>query len=252
MFPFLSAQNYAVLFPDHEGPRMSYAAGKMAGHAVLDSVRGMLSERPDLAESPIVMHGYSGGAIATAWAAQLQPTYARSCGSPARPQGNAHRLRSVVRQHEPRRGRRTFAAATIGQAREFPELVQIFGDFALYCAIRARTCRSLHWPLRVCCDSTWICSRRSPSRSSRSWDNTLSPQTGRALSPRQCLCCSTTARAVRRWAICSSRKRVPQLRDAWRANGADVDYWALPGEHVTADMFAIPWVVNWIRRKLLG
>lgn len=55
---------------------MSYAAGKMAGHAVLDSVRGMLSERPDLAESPIVMHGYSGGAIATAWAAQLQPTYA--------------------------------------------------------------------------------------------------------------------------------------------------------------------------------
>ncbi|SLC84605.1 inactive lipase [Mycobacteroides abscessus subsp. massiliense] len=38
MFPFLSAQNYAVLFPDHEGPRMSYAAGKMAGHALLAAI----------------------------------------------------------------------------------------------------------------------------------------------------------------------------------------------------------------------
>ncbi|CPZ69082.1 Probable lipase [Mycobacteroides abscessus] len=87
MFPFLSAQNYAVLFPDHEGPRMSYAAGKMAGHAVLDSVRGMLSERPDLAESPIVMHGYSGGAIARRGRRSCSPPTLRSCGSPARPQG---------------------------------------------------------------------------------------------------------------------------------------------------------------------
>jgi hypothetical protein len=32
-----------VVVPDHEGPRHAYAAGRMAGHAVLDSVRGALA-----------------------------------------------------------------------------------------------------------------------------------------------------------------------------------------------------------------
>lgn len=33
--PLLLARNYAVLIPDHEGPRMAYSAGVMAAHAVL-------------------------------------------------------------------------------------------------------------------------------------------------------------------------------------------------------------------------
>ncbi|OBJ70201.1 hypothetical protein A5643_01010 [Mycobacterium sp. 1274756.6] len=51
LLPLLLARNYAVLLPDHEGPRMAYSAGRMAGHVVLDSVRGMRTLRPELAES---------------------------------------------------------------------------------------------------------------------------------------------------------------------------------------------------------
>ncbi|SLF93311.1 lipase family protein [Mycobacteroides abscessus] len=254
MFPFLSAQNYAVLFPDHEGPRMSYAAGKMAGHAVLDSVRGMLSERPDLAESPIVMHGYSGGAIATAWAAQLQPTYApelRIAGAAAggTPTDYALLYGSMNRGV----GAGLFAAATIGQAREFPELVQIFGDFALYCAIRAKNMPQP--PLAAAgllrFDLDLLAAIAKPFESELGQHVIAANRPG-ALTPTMPVLLYHGSRSKAVGDLFIPEEGALALRDAWRTNGADVDYWALPGEHVTADMFAIPWVVNWIRRKLLG
>ncbi|NNH70740.1 lipase [Nocardia uniformis] len=71
------ARGYAVLIPDHEGPRMAYAEPYVAGHAVLDSiraVRGSLSE--EFGASDFGMIGYSGGAIATNAAAKLLDEYA--------------------------------------------------------------------------------------------------------------------------------------------------------------------------------
>lgn len=73
----LAAQRgYAVLVPDHEGPRMAYAEPTTAGHVVLDSLRAMRAMDDRFAESPVVMTGYSGGAIATNGAAKLIDSYA--------------------------------------------------------------------------------------------------------------------------------------------------------------------------------
>lgn len=70
-------RGYAVLIPDHEGPRMAYAEPYVAGHAVLDSiraVRGSLSN--EFGDSRFGMIGYSGGAIATNAAVKLMDDYA--------------------------------------------------------------------------------------------------------------------------------------------------------------------------------
>lgn len=167
--------------------------------------------------------------------------------------GNAHRLRSVVWQHEPRRGRRAFAAATIGQAREFPELVQIFGDFALYCAIRAKNMPQP--PLAAAgllrFDLDLLAAIAKPFESELGQHVIAANRPG-ALTPTMPVLLYHGSRSKAVGDLFIPEEGALALRDAWRANGADVDYWALPGEHVTADMFAIPWVVNWIRRKLLG
>lgn len=70
-------RGYAVLIPDHEGPRMTYGEPFVAGHAILDTIRGMRSLYPaEFGESPVAMMGYSGGAIATSGAAKLIDEYA--------------------------------------------------------------------------------------------------------------------------------------------------------------------------------
>lgn len=72
-------QGYTVSSPDYEGPEAAFTAGRLSGRVVLDSMRAVknfrfllgLNSNPD-----IVGVGYSGGAIATGWAAGLHPTYA--------------------------------------------------------------------------------------------------------------------------------------------------------------------------------
>ncbi|KAK0714734.1 secretory lipase-domain-containing protein [Lasiosphaeris hirsuta] len=69
-----------VSVPDYEGPLASYAAGLQAGHATLDAVRavmqvaGVFGLRMDIAKT--ALWGYSGGALASEWAAELSGQYA--------------------------------------------------------------------------------------------------------------------------------------------------------------------------------
>ncbi|WP_185981756.1 lipase family protein [Skermania sp. ID1734] len=73
----LLGRGYAVVMTDYQGPLMAYAHGPTEGPEVLDGIRAALAfPAAGLAGSPVAMVGYSGGAIATVWAAQLQPTYA--------------------------------------------------------------------------------------------------------------------------------------------------------------------------------
>ncbi|KAI1328537.1 LIP-domain-containing protein [Xylariaceae sp. FL0255] len=64
---------------DFEGPKASFALGPQEGHAVLDSVHAALSSQP-FHSSPentrLAMWGYSGGSIASTFAAELQASYA--------------------------------------------------------------------------------------------------------------------------------------------------------------------------------
>jgi hypothetical protein len=68
----------AVVVPDTEGENADFAAGPEYGYNTLDSVRAALkSSSTGLAGSEkIGLIGYSGGAIATEWAAELAPSYA--------------------------------------------------------------------------------------------------------------------------------------------------------------------------------
>ena len=71
---------YIVSSPDYEGPEAAFGTGRLAGTAVLDSMRAVANFQTALRLSPnipeIFGYGYSGGAIATGWAASLQPRYA--------------------------------------------------------------------------------------------------------------------------------------------------------------------------------
>ncbi|MGW0174530.1 lipase family protein [Rhodococcus sp. NPDC003322] len=70
-------RGYAVLIPDHEGPRMAYGEPFVAGHAILDTIRGMRTLYPvEFGTSKLAMMGYSGGSIATHGAVKLIDSYA--------------------------------------------------------------------------------------------------------------------------------------------------------------------------------
>lgn len=73
------SQGYIVASPDYEGPDSAFAAGRLEGMAVLDSMRAVQSFTPlGLSSNPKIFgSGYSGGAIANGWAAALHPTYAK-------------------------------------------------------------------------------------------------------------------------------------------------------------------------------
>ncbi|KAL8280832.1 hypothetical protein RQP46_006836 [Phenoliferia psychrophenolica] len=72
----LLAQNLTVAVPDYEGPNSTFSAGRVAGHGVLDGALAALSFLGQGNSTKVVGIGYSGGAIATGWAAALHPTYA--------------------------------------------------------------------------------------------------------------------------------------------------------------------------------
>jgi hypothetical protein len=72
------AEGWAVSVPDHEGRSGAWGTPYEPGYRVLDGLRAALSsERLGLSPSaPIGLWGYSGGGLASAWAAELSGTYA--------------------------------------------------------------------------------------------------------------------------------------------------------------------------------
>ena len=69
---------YVVSACDHGGRMSTFGAPREPGHRVLDGVRAaMACEELDLpAGLPVGLFGYSGGGMATAWAAEMAATYA--------------------------------------------------------------------------------------------------------------------------------------------------------------------------------
>lgn len=72
------AEGWAVSVPDHEGTHGMWGAPYEPGCRVLDGVRAALSsERLGLsASAPVALWGYSGGGLASAWAAEMCAHYA--------------------------------------------------------------------------------------------------------------------------------------------------------------------------------
>ena len=72
------AEGWAVSVPDHEGPNGMWGVPYQPGYCVLDGIRAALSsERIGLSLSaPVGLWGYSGGGMASAWAAEICADYA--------------------------------------------------------------------------------------------------------------------------------------------------------------------------------
>jgi alpha-beta hydrolase superfamily lysophospholipase len=102
----LLAEGWAVSIPDHGGPHGVFGAPFEPGHCVLDGLRAALNHAPfELSPAaPIGVWGYSGGGLATAWAAEMHSCYAPELnivgavlGSPVGDLGNTyHRLNGKV------------------------------------------------------------------------------------------------------------------------------------------------------------
>jgi alpha-beta hydrolase superfamily lysophospholipase len=94
------AEGWAVSVPDHEGPRGRWGTPYEPGYRILDGLRAAVSsDRLGLSPSaPIGLWGYSGGGLATAWAAEMNGSYAPELnivgavlGSPVADLGHAFR-----------------------------------------------------------------------------------------------------------------------------------------------------------------
>ncbi|WP_280221772.1 lipase family protein [Nocardia neocaledoniensis] len=74
---FALRRGWTMALPDHLGPTFAYGAAKLGGQVTLDGIKAVRKvEQLRIAGSRVAMAGYSGGGMATAWAAALQPTYA--------------------------------------------------------------------------------------------------------------------------------------------------------------------------------
>jgi hypothetical protein len=128
------ARGYAVLIPDHEGPDMAYAEPYVAGHAVLDAIRGARALLPgELGRSRFAMTGYSGGAIATRAAAVLMSAYAPELVSSAAGAAMGgvpadYRMLSTTMNANLATG--VFMAAVFGIGREHPEILASMNNLA--------------------------------------------------------------------------------------------------------------------------
>jgi acetyl esterase/lipase len=94
------AEGWAVSIPDHEGRSGTWGAPYEPGYCTLDGIRAAQgAERLGLSPSaPVGLWGYSGGGLATAWAAELCADYAPELdivgavlGSPVADLGNTFR-----------------------------------------------------------------------------------------------------------------------------------------------------------------
>lgn len=78
------AQGLTVLLTDYEGPDAGFTVGLLSGEGVIDGVRALLDFKPVIPsrkDTQLVFEGFSGGALATGWALQVQPTYAPELSS---------------------------------------------------------------------------------------------------------------------------------------------------------------------------
>ncbi|MGW5917589.1 lipase family protein [Nocardia fluminea] len=71
-------QGWAVSVPDHEGAGGRFGAAREPGYRALDGIRAALDFAPMALEpnTSVALWGYSGGGLATAWAAELAAEYA--------------------------------------------------------------------------------------------------------------------------------------------------------------------------------
>nr|WP_308123834.1 lipase family protein [Rhodococcus sp. BP-316] len=246
--PLWLQRGYAVLIPDHQGPRMAYAEGTMAGHAVLDSIRGLVALDSSYATSPTALYGYSGGAIATAWAAQLHPSYAPELvlrgavagGSPV----DVGLLRGTMNGTL---GAGLFGAAIIGMAREHPALVEQFSPTGIVLASMIKDLSVVPLALsglaRLRLERLSVDPGVFESATARAVIEANTPGADAPVVPVAFYHGAAVPRFADRWI---PEQGVLNLVDAWRGRGADVEYRPVFGDHFVGALSGLPFAMRWI------
>jgi hypothetical protein len=126
------AQGWAVVVTDYEGPDSAFGAGRMAGRGVLDGIRGAES-LPGTGltgvQTPVGLWGYSGGGLATSWAAELQPGYAPELNiAGAASGGTPSDMVAAARQVDGTMASGLVLLASTGLTRAYPEMLSLLND----------------------------------------------------------------------------------------------------------------------------
>lgn len=125
-------QGWVVIVPDFQGPKAAYLANKLAGYATLDGIRAALNsaEFTNIASNPtITLWGYSGGSLATNWAAELQQDYApelRIAGAAVG--GTVPDITNVVTTINKGPFAGLIPTGILGLSAEYPELKKVVQD----------------------------------------------------------------------------------------------------------------------------
>ncbi|KSU59132.1 lipase family protein [Gordonia sp. AC31] len=121
----LVGAGWSVVIPDHQGPESAFAAGPLAGRITLDGIRGARNFAPLGLEDDlrVGLMGYSGGAIATGWAAELASRYAPELPIVGAAEGGVPAdIRALVDLADKNAASGLIMAGIIGVSREYPEL----------------------------------------------------------------------------------------------------------------------------------
>lgn len=118
------ARGWSVALPDHLGPTFAYGAARLGGQITLDGIRAARAADLGLHNSRVAMAGYSGGGMATAWAAALAPRYApeldiAGAATGGVPMNLVRMIEAVNTGPHPAFG--LVMAAGIGLEREYPD-----------------------------------------------------------------------------------------------------------------------------------
>ncbi|KAL6896530.1 secretory lipase domain-containing protein [Trichoderma evansii] len=128
-------RGWVVILPDHEGPTAAFTANRQAGQATLDGVRAALSSGSFTGiskDATVALWGYSGGSLASGWAAELQPTYAPELKiAGAALGGTVPNITTVLSEINKSAFAGIIPAGIIGLANQYPQINSVIEDHVL-------------------------------------------------------------------------------------------------------------------------
>lgn len=115
-----------VVLPDYEGLESLWTVGRLSGQGVLDGIRAAENFSPaglDGAATPVVITGYSGGALAATWANELYRSYAPELNIKGVAAGGVPvDLGNVARKVDGKLFAGVYIGAVSGLARAYPQV----------------------------------------------------------------------------------------------------------------------------------
>ena len=244
----LLGRGYAVVATDYQGPRQAYSAGLVSGHTVLDGLRASHSAGV-ASDAPVAITGYSGGAIASGWAAQLAPTYAPELNIVGVAFGGPPTDYKILqRSLNGGIGSGLFTAATIGLSREYPEMRSLANDNGKRLAlVQKDQCVDV-----LSYSGLLLFDQQNLSNVPNVFDH---PITQAVVEENRMGQIKPEApiyiyQGLQDFLI--PKEGAEAVQDQWCAMGASVHLEEIPGDHTGAEIGGRPGAFDWISQRLAG